>query len=107
VSAWSRVRHLFNGENMKLTREHSDDRYYKVGDVIRWIPAYATQKAYDARGLGIVVKAEGPIFEAYWTGEGMVRTADARPMSYNYILQDLKTVPKIKEYVEKVLEEYS
>ena len=87
---------------MKFGREHSKDRYYKVGDAIRWTPVHAMREAVEARGLGIIVEADGPIFEAYWTGDGKVRKADCRPISHDYALQDLAPIPQVKEYLEQL-----
>ena len=68
---------------------------------------YNTQETLETRGLGIIVKADGPIFEAYWTGDGKVRKGDCRPLSHSYILQDLAPIPQVKEYIEKITKKYS
>jgi len=74
------------------------DRYYKIGDVIRYISTY---DLVHNQGLGIVVEADGPIFKAYWTGDEKVRNHDARPIGYSYILQDIAPVPQVAEWLKK------
>ncbi len=74
------------------------DRYYKKGDVIRWCPSWGAQELAEKRGLGVVVEAKGPLFKAYWTGDGQVRSHDARPIGGMYILQDYAPIPQVAEW---------
>ena len=92
-------------EYVKYGKIHSKNRYFKVGDVIKWTPSYVKSKDIDSRGLGIVVKAEGTKFEAYWTGDGEVRKADAI-IPGQFVLQDIAPIPQVKEYVDNIMKEY-
>ena len=90
---------------MKISYEHVKNRYFKVGDVIKWTPRYITLSEVKAREMGIVVSVgEGTKFKAYWTGDGVVREHCAF-LPGSFVLQDLAPIPQVKEYVEKVLEE--
>ncbi len=53
-------------ENLK--NRQTKDRFYKVGDVVRFISTYNLKLA-DQRGLGVVVEAKGPKFKVYWDGK--------------------------------------
>ena len=52
-----------------------------------------------------MVKAEGTKFEAYWTGDGEVRKADAI-IPGQFVLQDIAPIPQVKEYVDNIMKEY-
>jgi len=79
------------------------DRAYKVGDVIRWIPSYASWKQQDERGLGIVIEVNGHICKTYWTGDKTIRTLNTVLERNMYILQDYAPIPQVKEAVELAL----
>jgi hypothetical protein len=74
------------------------DRHYKKGDVIRWCPSWGAQELVEKQGLGVVVEANGPLFKAYWTGDGQVRSHDARPLGSMYLLQDYAPIPQVAEW---------
>ena len=78
------------------------DRYYKTGDVIRWTPSFYAQGLVEEQGLGVVVEAKGPLFKAYWTGDGQVRSHDARPLGGMYVLQDYAPIPQVAEWWERL-----
>lgn len=93
----------------KIGGEHSTDRYYKVGDVIRAIPVtqgHSAVRDKQRQGLGIVVEADGPRFEAYWTGDGKLRKGDSRPIGYAYKLQDLAPIPQVAESIKRLEREF-
>ena len=76
----------------------NNDRYFKVGDVIRHVGPNQSLTLVESRGVGIVVSANGPIFQAYWVGDGAVKEADARGGGYN--LQDFAPIPQVAEWLE-------
>ena len=79
----------------------TNNRYYKVGDVLRWIPRYLSQEKVDERGLAIVISSDGPIFEAYWIGTKEIDKHDARGMM-NFRIQDIAPLPEVAEVINKV-----
>ena len=98
------------GRNMKKQRKQGElvikDRNFKIGEVFRWVPSYASQEDVEARGFGIVVKADGPSFEAYWTGDGKVRKHDLTLERNTCILQDYAPIPQVAETIEELQREY-
>ena len=82
------------------------DRNFKVGEVFRWIPTHDTAQRSESRGFGIVVKADGPRFEAYWTGDGKVRKHDLTLWRNSYILQDYAPIPQVAETLQELQREY-
>jgi hypothetical protein len=90
-------------EYKKYGKIHSKNRNFKVGDVVKWTPSYVSFEGVEARGLGIVVRTRGTKFDAYWTGDGVVRE-HCTFLPGSFVLQDLAPIPQVKEYVEKVLE---
>ena len=79
----------------------TNHRYFKAGDVLRWVPRYVNEERVTERGLAIVVSTNGPIFEAYWVGSKEVSEHDARaPQSF--ILQDIAPLPEVVEIINKM-----
>ena len=76
----------------------NNDRYFKVGDVVRQVAPNQSILLTESRGVGIVVSANGPIFQAYWVGDGSMREADARGRGYS--LQDFAPIPQVVEWLE-------
>jgi hypothetical protein len=73
------------------------DRYFKIGDIIRWVPKYVTKE----NGMGIVVSATGPLFEAYWVGTKEIKKHDARGPS-SFLLQDITPIPQVAETINRM-----
>ena len=76
------------------------DRYFKVGDVIRYTGPGCTIPQIRSRGLGVVVSSSGPLFDTYWVGDGIVRSADARGGGHS--LQDFAPIPQVAEWLENI-----
>jgi len=91
---------------MKHGKIYSKNRYFKVGDVVKWTPAYASQDDVESRGLGIVIGSEGTKFEAYWTGDGKVRK-DSAFLPGCFVLQDTAPIPQVKEWVDSIKKEFA
>ena len=86
-------------ELKKIGGLKNNDRLFKVGDVIRFVGPHHTTESIEKKGVGIVVSAEGPIFETYWLGDGKIIKADARWPGI-YKLQDFAPVPQVAEWLE-------
>ena len=80
--------------------ENTSARHFKVGDVLRHTPLYLEHRSKDW-GLGIVVRADGPIFEAFWVGDDKFRKGDARLVS-SYILQNVGPLVETAENINKM-----
>lgn len=78
----------------------NNDRYFKVGDVIRYTGPGITPDQIKSRGLGIVVSSSGPMFQTYWVGDRTVRGADARGGGHS--LQDFAPIPQVAEWFENI-----
>ena len=52
--------------------------WFKPGDIIAWTPKYARTPTIEKRGVGIVLEADGPFFEAFWIGDSTIRKEDVR-----------------------------
>ena len=78
----------------------NNDRYFKVGDVVRYTGPHCSLSSVEERGLGVVVSTNGPKFKTYWVGDGAVRDADARGGGYN--LQDIAPIPQVAEWLENI-----
>tara|TARA_R110001592_G_scaffold356129_1_gene657491 strand:+ start:353 stop:679 length:327 start_codon:yes stop_codon:yes gene_type:complete len=92
-------------ETMRKNKFHSKPRWYKIGDVIKWTPKYASQDKYNERGLGVVVKAQGPNIQVYWLGNGELTKHDVR-MPQIFQLQDLAPMPEVADWLESIEKEY-
>ena len=79
---------------------HSKPRYFKVGDVIRWVPMYAKPETVRERGLAVVTKAEGCKFDAYFLGNGHRMVACDARIPPQFQLQDSAPIPQVAEWVE-------
>tara|TARA_R110000824_G_scaffold286694_1_gene474813 strand:- start:168 stop:482 length:315 start_codon:yes stop_codon:yes gene_type:complete len=76
----------------------NNDRDFKVGDVVRHVGPGIAIPQIENRGVAVVVSVNGPLFQAYWVGDGSVRHADARGGGYK--LQDIAPIPQIAEWLE-------
>jgi len=85
---------------------YSKNRYYKVGDVLRWTPGYASIEQMEGKGLAVVIESQGPKFTAYFLGDGSITKHDARPMGGNFILQDLAPLPQVAEWLKSIQREF-
>ena len=91
-------------EQRKLGKMIIRDRVFKVGDVIRWIPLYATFEEQEDRGLGIVVESRGSIITSYWVGDKKIREFNMLLERSNYVLQDYAPIPQVAEAIERARE---
>tara|TARA_R110000765_G_scaffold12437_1_gene38355 strand:+ start:1000 stop:1353 length:354 start_codon:yes stop_codon:yes gene_type:complete len=80
--------------------EKTSARYFKVGDVIRHTPSNIDPHATDW-GLGIVVEATGPIFEAFWLGDDNFRKSDAR-LSNSYVIQNVDPMLEVADRINRM-----
>ena len=71
------------------------DRGYKVGDVFRSVGS--SSELDESRGFGVVIETDGPLFRAYWTGDGAIREHDMRLSRTSFILQDYAPMPEVAE----------
>ena len=76
----------------------NNDRYFKVGDVIRFVGRGEVELT-KKKGVGVVVEARGPIFKVYWVGAHRTSVADARVGAFN--LQDCSPLPEIADWVKR------
>jgi len=93
-------------EQRKLGNLIIRDRNFKMGEVFRWVPSYALLEDIKKRGFGIVIKAEGPRFEAYWTGDGKIRKHNLFLERNTYVLQDYAPIPQVAETIQKLQMEH-
>ena len=80
-------------------------RWFKVGDILKWTPAYSNIERVRERGVAIVIKAEGPKIKVYWTGDGKVSDHDVR-LPQQFQLQDIEPMPQVSEWVKAIQSEY-
>ena len=92
-------------ETMKKNKFHSKPRWFKIGDVVRWTSAYVSQDKVDARGLGVIVKAQGPNVQVYWLGNEETSKHDVR-LPQVLQLQDLAPMPEVADWLESIEREY-
>ena len=92
-------------ETMKKNKFHSKPRWYKIGDVVKWTPTYVSQEKVDERGLGVVVKAQGPNIQVFWLGNEEISKHDVR-LPQVFQLQDLAPMPEVAEWLESIQREY-
>ena len=92
-------------ETMRKNKFYSKPRYFKVGDVLKWTPAYTLHKRVVERGLAVVVKAEGPKVQVYWLGSGEITDHDVR-LSGMFQLQDLAPMPEVAEWLMTIQREF-
>ena len=86
-------------ELKKIGGLKNNDRYFKVGDVIRFVGAHHTSESTEEKGVGVVVSVKGPIFETYWVGNGKIGEGDARCPGV-YKLQDFAPIPQVANWLE-------
>jgi len=92
-------------ETMRKNKFYSKPRWFKVGDVLKWTPAYTLHKRVVERGLAVVVKAEGPQTQVYWLGTGEITDHDVR-MPGVFQLQDLAPMPEVAEWLKTIQREF-
>ena len=80
--------------------ENTSARHFKVGDVITHTPSSISLHKKDW-GLGIVVRADGPIFEAFWFGDDKFRESDAR-LSNSYVLQSIGPMLEVSDRINRM-----
>jgi len=78
---------------IKHGEQYSTDRDYKVGDVLRQVANNRSWAEVEARGLGVVVAAEGPLFSVFWLRDEAITNHDARWGGFK--LQDLAPMPEV------------
>jgi len=77
--------------------QHNTDRHYKLGDILRWAPTNARWEQVEAKGLAVVIKADGPFFSLFWLGDESTSDHDAR--WGGFVLQDLAPMPEVAVHV--------
>lgn len=92
-------------EKVRKNKFCSKPRYFKVGDVLKWTPAYISIERVRERGLAIVVAAEGPKIKVYWTGNGEISNHDVR-MPQLFQLQDLAPMPEVAHLLKTIQKEF-
>jgi hypothetical protein len=92
-------------ETMRKNKFYSKPRYFKLGDVLKWTPAYVSPVRVRERGLAVVVKEEGPKIKVYWLGSGEITDHDAR-MPGVFQIQDLAPMPEVAEWLKTIQREF-
>ena len=87
-------------EQRRLGKMIIRDRIFKVGDVIRWIPLYASYDEQADRGLGVVIESKGGRGKSYWTGDKKIREFNMILERSNYVHQDYAPIPQVAEAIE-------
>ena len=86
----------------KHKEQYSTDRDYKVGDVLRWVPNNRNWDEVEEKGLGVVIKSNGPLFTLFWLGDETISKHDNRWGGFK--LQNLAPLPQVAECVNNSIQ---